>query len=62
MSPRAVDVSVLTGLLASLVLSTFPSPTMDLVMPATVPVNVGLASGALAASAAVSKVRWVDYN
>ena len=27
-------------------LSTFPSPTIDLVMPPTVPVKVGLASGA----------------
>ena len=33
--------AVLTGLLASLVLSAFPRPTMVLVMPLTVPVKVG---------------------
>ena len=40
---RAVCVDVDTGLLASVVLSTEPKPTIDLVMPLTVPVNVGLA-------------------
>ena len=42
----AVCVAVDTGLLASEVLSTEPSPTIDLVTPPTVPVNVGLAIGA----------------
>jgi hypothetical protein len=40
---NAVCVAVDIGLLTSDVLSTFPSPTIDLVIPATVPVNVGLA-------------------
>jgi len=35
-------VAVDTGLLASLVLSTFPNPTIVLSIPPTVPVNVGL--------------------
>jgi len=34
-------VAVETGLLASLVLSTFPRPTIDFVIPLTVPVKVG---------------------
>ena len=38
-----------TGLLASLVLSTFPKPTMLLVIPPTVPVKVGLLIGAFRA-------------
>jgi hypothetical protein len=39
----AVCVAVDTGLEASLVLSTLPKPTIALVIPETVPVNVGLA-------------------
>ena len=38
--------AVLTGLLASAVLSTLARPTIDLVIPPTVPVNVGLLIGA----------------
>ena len=41
--------AALIGLLASEVLSTFPSPTIALVIPATVPVKVGEFKGALAA-------------
>ena len=44
----AVCVNVLMGLAASLVLSTFPKPTIVLVIPDTVPVNVGEANGAYA--------------
>jgi hypothetical protein len=43
---KAVCWAVLTGLLASDVLSTFPRPTIDLEIPDTVPVNVGEFSGA----------------
>jgi hypothetical protein len=39
--PSAEEVAVDTGLLASEVLSTFPSPTMAFVIPETVPVKVG---------------------
>ena len=38
---------MLIGLFASLVLSTLPRPTIDLLIPETVPVNVGLLVGAL---------------
>ena len=38
----AVCVAELIGLLASVVLSTLPSPTLDLDVPETVPVHVGL--------------------
>ena len=38
---KAVCCAVETGLFASLVLSTFPRPTMVLVIPPTVPVKVG---------------------
>ena len=41
LASRAVCVAVDTGLFASVALSTLPSPTMDLVMPVIVPVNVG---------------------
>ena len=41
----------LIGLPASVVLSTLPNPTIDLVIPATVPVKVGDAIGAFASSA-----------
>ena len=44
-------VAVETGLLASLVLSTLDSPTVDLDSPPTVPEKVGLLIGALAANA-----------
>ena len=44
-------VAELIGLFTSLVLSTLPSPTIDLEMPATVPVNVGLSIGAFASRA-----------
>ena len=40
-----------TGLLASAVLFTLPSPTIDLLIPLTVPVKVGLARFALRSSA-----------
>ena len=40
---KAVCAAVDIGLAASLVLSTLPSPTMALVIPETVPENVGLA-------------------
>ena len=43
---KAVCVAVLTGLSASAVLSTFPRPTIALVIPPTVPVKVGDAKGA----------------
>src|SRR6185369_3943352 len=49
---RAVEVAVLIGLARSVVLLTFPRPTIEAVMPETVPVNVGLAVGALRAMAA----------
>ena len=42
---KAFCVALEIGLLASVVLSTLPSPTMDLAMPLTVPVKVGLANG-----------------
>ena len=45
-------VAVEVGFRASLVLSTFPSPTAALEIPATVPAKVGLASGAFAFKAA----------
>jgi hypothetical protein len=44
-------VAVEIGLLASLVLSTDPSPTWAFVTPATVPVKVGLAMGAFRSKA-----------
>ena len=47
---KAVVVAVETGLFASEVLSTFAKLTMAFVIPLTVPVKVGLARGALAAS------------
>jgi len=43
---NAVCAAVLTGLFASVVLSTFARPTIDLVIPPTVPVKVGEAKGA----------------
>ena len=43
--------AVLTGLLASVVLSTLARPTIDLVIPPTVPVNVGLLIGAFKSKA-----------
>jgi hypothetical protein len=43
---KAVCVAVETGLLASLVLSTLPNPTIAFVMPPTVPEKVGFAIGA----------------
>ena len=49
----AVCCAVETGLFVSLVLSTLPKPTIDLVIPFTVPVKVGLAKGALSVSALV---------
>ena len=52
----AVCVAVLIGFEASLVLLTLPRPTIAAVMPLTVPVNVGLASGAFAASELVTVV------
>ena len=43
---KAAWVNVLIVLLASLVLSTYPKPTIAFVIPLTVPVNVGLLIGA----------------
>ena len=43
--------AVLTGLFASVVLSTLPKPTIVEVIPDTVPVNVGDASGAFESKA-----------
>ena len=48
---NAVCAAVDTGLFASLVLSTFPKPTIVLVTPLTVPVNVGEAKFAFKLSA-----------
>ena len=48
---KAVWVALDTGLLASDVLSTFPRPTIPLLIPLTVPVNVGLAKGAFKSKA-----------
>ena len=45
-----------TGLLASLVLSTFGRPIMFLVIPPTVPVKVGEAKGAFKAKEFVTSV------
>ena len=53
---NAVWTAVEMGLLRSLVLFTFPSPTMDAVIPATVPVNVGLLVGAFAAMSVAIEV------
>jgi hypothetical protein len=47
---RAVWVADDTGLFASDVLSIFPKPTIDLVIPETVPVKVGSARFALSSS------------
>ena len=43
---NAACCAVDTGLAVSAVLSTEPKPTIDLVIPETVPVNVGVARGA----------------
>ena len=45
------------GLLASVVLSTLPSPTIDLAMPLTVPAKVGPAKGAFAPKAVLRQTR-----
>ena len=47
---RASCVALEIGLCASAVLSTLPSPTMELVVSLTVPVKVGLANGAFDAN------------
>ena len=47
---NAFETAVDTGLLASDVFVTLPRPTIALVMPLTVPVKVGLLSGAFDAS------------
>jgi hypothetical protein len=44
------------GLFASEVLSTFDNPTIDFVIPDTVPVNVGDASGAFVPTKVVNDV------
>ena len=60
---NAVCVAVDIGLLTSEVLSTFPRPTIALVIPATVPVNVGPANGAYVVKfAKVAKVAKVVAN
>ena len=48
---KAVWAAVETGLLASLVLSTFAKPTIVLLIPDTVPVKVGEANGAFKSNA-----------
>ncbi len=48
---NAACVATETGLLASLVLSKFPKPTIAAVTPETVPVNVGDAEGAFKSNA-----------
>ena len=48
---RAYCVACEIGLLTSAVLSTLQRPTMDLVMPCTVPLRFGLANGAFELSA-----------
>ena len=53
---NAVCTAVDIGLFKSLVLFTFLSPTMVAVIPATVPVNVGLLSGAFVPIKAVMLV------
>ena len=53
---NAACVAVLIGLLASLVLFTFPNPTIELVIPLIVPVNTGLARFAFNANALVTSV------
>ena len=58
-----VSVTVAAFLVASLVLSTFPKPTIVAVIPDTVPVNVGDANGAFKATsellAFASNAAWV---
>ena len=51
---NAVCIALLIGLSKSAVLSTFGSPTIDLVIPATVPVKVGEARGAFKTKSDVS--------
>ena len=46
LNSSAPCVALEIGLLASVVLSTLPRPTIALVIPLTAPVKVGLASGA----------------
>ena len=53
---KIVCVAVDTGLLISLVLSTFPKPTIDFAIPPTVPVNVGLLMFAFSAKLVVTSV------
>ena len=53
---NTVCVAVETGLLASVVLSTFAKPTMLCVIPPTVPVKVGLLIGAFSANEFVTSV------
>ena len=53
---------MLTGLSASAVLSTFPKPTIDLVIPPTVPVKVGLSIGAFNANEFVTSVVFALSN
>ena len=50
---------MLTGLFESLVLSTVGKLSIAFVIPATVPVNAGLARGALAAKAFVIVDAWL---
>ena len=55
--PRPTFVAVVPERMsATLVLSTLPRPTIDLLIPATVPVNVGLAKGAFEARLVVTDV------
>ena len=58
----AVCVAVLTGLLKSVVLSTLPKPTINLLIPLTVPVNVGLLSVAKVAKVLTTEVALGPYN
>ena len=55
---KAVCVAVLIGLFTSLVLSAFANPTIDFVIPPTVPVNVGLLIFAFSAKLAVTSVAF----
>ena len=56
---KAVSVALLTGLFASLVLSTLAKLTMALVIPVTVPVNAGSCFGALSANPGTVGNRYV---
>ena len=58
----AACVAVLIGLLKSVVLSTLPQPTIDLRIPLTVPVKVGLFNEASVAKVLTHEVALGPYN